>query len=134
MDRLGCERKDYAYQETKEISAEALAAVPGRPTLGMDGHNEGTHRHVETITMVQLGISTFAGAEYMRTTRTSGKNLCTVALKYLTPNFIAVVADNIGNNTGENTGLFAFVLLTYATMFCLGCYVHVLGKLHECVT
>ena len=119
---------DEVYEETKAITAEALSNVPGRPTLGMDGHKEGKHRHVETVTRAKLGISTFAGAEYMRTVRTSGQNLSVVALKYLTPAFIALVADNTGNNTGENTGLFAFVLKVLTTLFCLGCYVHVLGK------
>jgi hypothetical protein len=122
---------DEAYEESKQISSKALNEVPGRPTLGMDGHKEGKHRHVETITKAKLGISTFAGGEYMRTTRTTGKNLATVALKYLTPIFIALVADNTGNNTGENTGLFAFVLAVLPTLFCLGCYVHVLDLLIE---
>eukprot|EP00966_Prymnesium_polylepis_P296599 6852144-Prymnesium_polylepis.1 len=107
---LATDLLDEAYEETKEITNEALAEYPGRPTLGMDGHKEGTHRHVETITKAKLGISTFAAAEYMRTTATTGKNLAAVAMKYLTPLFIALVADNTGNNTGENTGVFAFVL------------------------
>ena len=94
----------------------------------MNGHKDGKHRHVETITRPKVGISTFSGAEYMRTTRTSGQNLSVVALKYLTTAFIALVADNTGNNTGENTGLFAFVLKALPTLFCLGCYVHVLGE------
>jgi hypothetical protein len=127
-DKIATDLLDEVYEETKEITAEALSGVPGRPTLGMDGHKEGTHRHVETITKAKLGISTFAGAEYMRTTRTSGQNLSVVALKYLTPSFIALVADNTGNNTGENTGLFAFVLKVFPTLFCLGCYVHVFGE------
>ena len=127
-DLISTDLLDEVYEETKDITAAALADVPGRPTLGMDGHKEGKHRHVETITRAKLGISTFAGAEYMRTTRTSGKNLSEVALKYLTALFIALVADNTGNNTGENTGLFAFVLKVLPTLFCLGCYVHVLGE------
>ena len=61
---------------------------------------EGKHRHVETITQAKLGCSTYAGSEYMRTTRTTGKNLTAVALKYLTPLSIALVADNTGNNKG----------------------------------
>ena len=126
-DRIATEVLDETYEETKEITTKALADYPGRPTLGMDGHKDGKHRHVETITRAKLGISTFAGAEYMRTTRTTGKNLSLVALKYLTAFFIALVADNTGNNTGEQTGLFAFVLAVFPTLFCLGCYVHVFG-------
>eukprot|EP00966_Prymnesium_polylepis_P336783 7391746-Prymnesium_polylepis.1 len=131
MSDLANDLLDEAYEETKQISTAALNAVPGRPTLGMDGHKEGKHRHVETITQAKLGISTFAGAEYMGTTRTSGKNLATVAFKYLNPCFIALVADNTGNNTGENTGLFACVLAVFTTLFCLGCGVHVLDLLIE---
>ena len=116
QEKIATDLLDEIYEETKEITAEALSNVPGRPTLGMDGHKEGTHRHVETITTAKLGISTFAGGEYMRTTRTSGQNLSVVALKYLTPLFIALVADNTGNNTGENTGLFAFVLKVFTTL------------------
>lgn len=125
---LSSDLLDEAYEETKEIAEQALIQVPGRPTLGMDGHKEGKHRHVETVTNAKLGISVFAGAEYMRTTATSGKNLSIIALKYLNPTFIAIVADNTGNNTGEKTGLFAHVLAVHATLFCLGCYVHVLGE------
>ena len=121
---------DEAYEESKEITAEALAEYSGRPTMGMDGHKEGKHRHVETITQATLGCSTYAGSEYMRTTRTTGKNLAAVALKYLTPLSIALVADNTGNNTGESTGMFAFVLAALPTLFCLGCYVHVFGEAH----
>ena len=128
QETIATDLLDEVYEETKDITAEALSNVPGRLTLGMDGHKEGKHRHVETVTRAKLGISTFAGAEYMRTTRTSGQNLSVVALKYLTAAFIALVADNTGNNTGENTGLFAFVLKVLPTLFRLGCYVHVLGE------
>eukprot|EP00966_Prymnesium_polylepis_P005617 128438-Prymnesium_polylepis.1 len=79
-EAISTELLDEVYEETKEITSEALNDVPGRLTLGMDGHKEGKHRHVETITRAKLGISTFAGAEYMRTTRTSGQNLSVVAL------------------------------------------------------
>ena len=130
MHQLAHDLLDEAYEETKEITAGALAEYPGRPTLGMDGHKEGKHRHVETITQAKLGCSTYAGSEYMRTTRTTGKNLSAVALKYLTPQFIAVVADNTGNNTGESTGMFSFVLAAFPTLFCMGCYVHVFGEAH----
>ena len=122
---------DEACEETTEITDRALTDVPGRPTLGMDGHKEGKHRHVETITRAKLGLSTFAAAVYMRTTRTTGKNLANVALKYLSPLYIAIVADNTGNNTGENTGVFAHVRAVYTTLFCLGCYVHVFDLLIE---
>ena len=131
MDALAGDILDEAYEEAKDIAAVALSEVPGRPTLGMDGHKEGKHRHVETVTKAKLGISTFADAVYMKTTRTSGKNLAAVAMKYLTPIFIALVADNTGNNTGEKTGLFACVLAVMTTLFCLGCYVHVLDLLIE---
>ena len=127
-DSIANDLLDEAYEESTEIAAATLASVPGRLTLGMDGHKEGKHRHVETITRAKLGVSSFAGAEYMRTKRTTGKNLAELALKYMTPLYIALVADNTGNNTGENTGLFACVQTVFATLFCLGCYVHVLGE------
>eukprot|EP00966_Prymnesium_polylepis_P015334 354482-Prymnesium_polylepis.1 len=119
-DLLANDVLDEAYEETQEITAKALRDVPGRPTLGMDGHKEGTHRHVETVTEAKLGISTFKAAEYMRTTRTTGKNLAEVAKKHLTALFIAYVADNTGNNTGEKEGLVACLLAIYPTLFCLG--------------
>eukprot|EP00966_Prymnesium_polylepis_P086262 1997040-Prymnesium_polylepis.1 len=128
---LASDMLDEAYEETQEITAKALRDVPGRSTLGMDGHKEGKHRHVETITEAKLGISTFKAAEYMRTTRTTGKNLAAVAKKYLTPLFIAVVADNTGNNTGEKEGMFACLLADFPTLFCLGCFIHVLDLLIE---
>ena len=125
---LATDLLDEAYEEAQEITSEALSMVPGRPTLGMDGHTEGKHRHVVTITKAKLGISTFAAAKYMRTTRTTGKNMASVAKQHLTPEYIALVADNTGNNTGENTGLFAYVKAERPSLFCLGCYVHVLGE------
>ena len=64
---LATDLLDEAYEEAQEISTEALNNVPGRPTLGMNGHTEGKHRHVVTITKAKLGISTFAAAKYMRT-------------------------------------------------------------------
>ena len=131
MEALAGDILDEAHEEAQEIAAIALSEVPGRPTLGMDGHKEGKHRHVETITKAKLGISTFAAAVYMKTTRTSGKNLAAVALKYLTPIFIALVADNTGNNTGAEIGLFACVMSVMTTLFCLGCYIHVFDLLIE---
>ena len=128
MDMLANDLLDEAYEETQEITAKALADVPGRPTLGMDGHKEAKHRHVETVTRAKLGVSSFAGAEYMRTVQTTGKALSRVALKHLTPLFIALVADNTGNNTGREDGMFAHVLVVLPTLFCLGCYVHVHGE------
>eukprot|EP00966_Prymnesium_polylepis_P196797 4560395-Prymnesium_polylepis.1 len=62
VNDLATDLLDEAYEETKQITASALNQVPGRPTLGMDGHKEGKHRHVETITVAKLGMSTFAGA------------------------------------------------------------------------
>eukprot|EP00966_Prymnesium_polylepis_P334892 7390245-Prymnesium_polylepis.2 len=48
MTKVATEILDEAYEETVEIADSALAKVPGRPTLGIDGHKEGKHRHVET--------------------------------------------------------------------------------------
>ena len=148
---------DEVYEEAQEIAADRLDQVPGRPTLGIDGHKEGRRRHVETITKAKLGISVFAGslpcplclqqptpflhlglcshscspscagAQYMKTERSTGENLASVALKYLTPSFIAVVADN----TGNNLAMFAVLLQHFATLFTLGCFVHVLDLLIE---
>lgn len=130
-DLIANDALDEAYEEAKEIAESALAEVPGRPTLGMDGHKEGKRRHVETVTKSKLGISTYVAAHYMGTTRATGMNLANLAIKYLTPDFIALVADNTSNNTGESHGLFAHVQSARPTLFCLGCYVHVLDLLIE---
>ena len=122
---------DEVYEEAKEIRLTALAKVPGRPTLGMDGHKEGKHRHVETVTTAKLGISTFAGMEYTRTTSSTGKALADIARRYMDETYIALVADNTGNNTGPHTGLFTVIRETYLTLFCLGCFVHVFDLLIE---
>lgn len=122
---------DEAYEETQEIAAKALAQVPGRLTLGIDGHRESKSRHVETITRAKLRISSFVTAEYMLTKRATGTNLATVAFKHLGNDYIALVADNTGSNTGQHTGLFPKVLEKYPTMFCLGCFVHVFDLLIE---
>lgn len=121
---------DEVYEEAKEITAHALSNMPGRPTLGIDGHKV-NRRHVETLTTAKLGISAFTHVEYMGTTRTTGENLAKLALKHMTSNFIAVVADNTSNNTGQLTGLFAEIKRSMPNLICLGCYVHVLDLLVE---
>ena len=50
QETIATDLLDEVYEETKDITAEALSNVPGRLTLGMDGHKEGKHRHVETVT------------------------------------------------------------------------------------
>ena len=36
---------------------QSLAKVPGKETIGIDGHKDGKRRHVETVTRMKLGIS-----------------------------------------------------------------------------
>lgn len=87
---------DEAYEECQIIVQDALAAAPGKVTVGMDGHKDGKKRHVETITKAKLGVSTFAGAEYFGTKSVTGATLASIATRYVTPGTIALVADNTG--------------------------------------
>ena len=121
---------DEVYEETKEITEQALDAVPGKKTLGIDGHKMGK-RHVETLTQGKLGISSFLHSEHMGISRATGENLSKLVKQFLTTAFIAVVADNTGNNTGASTGLFACLKLAFATLLCLGCWIHALDLLIE---
>lgn len=121
---------DEVYEEAVDIADEKLQQFPGRLTLGMDGHKMG-RRHVETVTRAKLGISTFLTFELMGTKRSTGENLAQAALKHLTKDYIAIVADNTSNNTGSQTGLFAVIASKWPQLICLGCCVHVLDLLVE---
>ena len=111
---------------------QSLAKVPGKETIGIDGHKDGKRRHVETVTRMKLGISAFEDAHHMGIERSTGENLAKV-IKPLISQFktMAVVADNTGNNTGAQTGLFSCLQYHYPWLLCLGCCVHVLDLLIE---
>ena len=111
---------------------QSLAKVPGKETIGIDGHKDGKKRHVETITRMKCGISAFEDARHMGTERTTGENLAKIVQPLISQHkTIAVVADNTGNNTGSQTGLFAILNYHYPWLICLGCCVHVLDVLIE---
>ena len=111
---------------------QSLAKVPGKETIGIDGHKDGKKRHVETITRMKCGISAFEDARHMGTERTTGENLAKIVQPLISPHkTIAVVADNTGNNTGAQTGLFAILNYHHPWLICLGCCVHVLDLLIE---
>lgn len=88
-------------------------------------------RHVETLTRAKLGISTMLSAELLGTKRATGAHLAQLVFKYLDKSCIAVVADNTGNNTGKDNGLFTVLREQYPTLLCIGCCVHVLDLLIE---
>eukprot|EP00966_Prymnesium_polylepis_P152990 3534321-Prymnesium_polylepis.1 len=60
---------DEVYEEAVEVAEESLSSQPGLQTLGTDGHKDGRGRTLETITTAKLGVSVFAGCEYMLTER-----------------------------------------------------------------
>eukprot|EP00966_Prymnesium_polylepis_P303668 7014740-Prymnesium_polylepis.1 len=123
---------DEVYEEAVEIADESLASQPGLQTLGTDGHKDGRGRTLETITKAKFGVSTFAGCEYMLTERATGQHLATVLKPYLRKNvhlWIAIVADNTGNNTTAFEALQEVATLVH--LFFLGCFIHVLDLLLE---
>ena len=138
---LGCEwiRKkmagvllDEVYEEAVQIADEELFAQPGLITVGIDGHKDGRGRSLETVTKAKLGVSTFAGCEYMRTERATGQRLAQTVKKHILAtwwHYIAVVADNTGNNKTMFTELSKVTTLMH--LFYLGCYIHVLDLLIE---
>ena len=74
---------------------QSLAKVPGKETIGIDGHKDGKKRHVETITCMKCGISAFEDARHMGTERTTGENLAKIVQPLISQHkTIAVVADN----------------------------------------
>lgn len=93
---------DEIHEEAIQVASEALAEKPGLITIGMDGHKDGRNRTLETVTRAKLGVSVFAGCEYMKTTRATGANLATVLKRYImhsgVQQFAAVVADNTSSN------------------------------------
>lgn len=122
---------DELYNEALEISEEALSDKDGLITLGIDGHKDGKSRTLETITKAKLGVSSFDGCEYMKTTRATGFKLASIVKGRLRPSkdFIAVVADN----TGSNLSMFEELrkVASFQSFFFLGCFVHVLDLLME---
>lgn len=123
---------DEVYEEALQVAEESLANQPGLITLGTDGHKDGRGRTLETITKAKLGISTFADCKYMLTERATGAHLAGVLKVYLLVNvalFIAVVADNTGNNTTAFEALQGIAALAH--LFYLGCFIHVLDLLLE---
>ena len=106
--------------------------MPGKETIGIDGHKDGKRRHVETITRMTCGVSAFEDAYHMGTERSTGENLAKILRPLISHSkVIAVVADNTGNNTGTKTGLFASLQYGMPWLICLGCCVHVLDLLVE---
>lgn len=121
---------DEVHEEAKLVCEEKISSLPGRVTIGIDGHKMGK-RHVETLTRAKLGISTFLHAELLSTKRATGKYLFELVKKHIDETTIAIVADNTGNNTGRRTGLFALLKQHKPSLLCLGCCVHVLDLLVE---
>lgn len=118
------------YTES-EISADAaLESVPGKVTIGVDGHKDGRHRSVLTISFLKQTISTFKEAFYPKTNRQTGSFMAGVLKEHILANekdIIAVVADNTGNMQAmfeELEPLFPFI-------FFVGCCVHVLDLIIE---
>lgn len=121
---------DEVYAEAQAFTQMKLDEMPGRCTLGIDGHKMGK-RQVETLTRAKLGISTFLSVQMLGSRRATGQHLFQVCKKFLDASYIAVVADNTGNNTGTRNGLFALLKNEYPTLLCIGCCVHVLDLLIE---
>lgn len=121
---------DEVYEEAKLITQDKLEELPGRLTLGVDGHKLG-NRHVETITRCKLGISTFHSAQMLGRDRSTGRKLGEMVLAVLDDSFMALVADNTSNNSGSRNGLFRHVLDKKPTLLCIGCCVHVMDLLIE---
>lgn len=83
------------------------------------------------MTVAKLGVSTYLEGALLGKNRATGKHLAELVLKHLNSSFIAVVADNTGNNTGSQSGLFALLKARRPTLLCIGCCVHVLDLLME---
>ena len=47
------------YLESVEANESRLSFIPGKKTLGVDGHRDGESRVVETVTDSKLTVSTF---------------------------------------------------------------------------
>ena len=123
---------DEVHEEAVAIAEETLSRTTGKVTLGIDGHKDGNGRSLETITKAKLGVSVFAGCEYMLTERATGTRLAKTVSSYVlkaVASYIAVVADNTGNNVAMFTALGLIEALAH--LFYLGCYVHVLDLLVE---
>ena len=123
---------DEVYEEAVHVATESLANQPGLQTLGTDGHKDGRGRTLETITKAKLGVSTFAGCEYMLTERATGAHLAGVLKVYMLASvhlWIAVVADNTGNNVTAFETLASIAALAH--LFYLGCFIHVFDLLLE---
>ena len=122
---------DEVYEEAVEIAEEKLSRATGKITLGIDGHKDGNGRSLETITRAKLGVSVFGGCEYMKTERATGDRLAKTVQSYIVNAalYIAVVADNTGNNVTMAEKLALVEALKH--LFFLGCFIHVMDLLVE---
>jgi hypothetical protein len=131
-DKMAGPLLDEVHEEALQIAEEALTSQPGLITLGIDGHKDGRGRSLQTITKSKLGVSTFAGCEYMLTERATGERLAKIAKSFILKKpyqYGAIVADNTGNNTAMFNELDKLGTLSH--LFFLGCVVHVMDLLVE---
>jgi hypothetical protein len=114
------------YAETVDVTAERLDQVPGKITIGIDGHVDGRGRSVHTVSLCKQGIAAFSRCTYLGSHRHTGTVLAQVVEDVIKENpgkIVAIVADNTGNNM---TMFQEFQEKEeYKYFFFIGCGVHI---------
>lgn len=120
------------YAETVDVTAERLDQVPGKITIGIDGHVDGRGRSVHTVSLCKQGIAAFSRCTYLGSHRHTGTVLAQVVEDVIKENpgkIVAIVADNTGNNM---TMFQEFQEKEeYKHFFFIGCGVHIPDLLIE---
>jgi hypothetical protein len=119
---------DNVYQEVQGLLTDKRTSIPGKLTLGVDGHRDGTSRLVETVCEMKLGMCLYLTAMRLLTSRATAKNLLK-ALKETVGDrgheFAAMVVDH------GNMALLNAVASIFPWWILLGCCVHGLDLLLE---
>jgi hypothetical protein len=120
---------DSMYEETVEDVANALAKVPGKKTLGLDGKTNVQSRSTVNVTDMKQSVCSYVTTRYCRTREHTGAFHAELASEYLGDGkeYAAVVADN----TGNMQKMFRILSGLFPFLFMLGCCVHIMDLLCE---
>ncbi|KAK3253561.1 hypothetical protein CYMTET_37194 [Cymbomonas tetramitiformis] len=121
---------DDVYEETLDTTEALLNRVPGKETLGLDGHTNVRGRGTVNFIRMKQTISTYVKTIFCKSrehTTAFHAELVQAELEDRADKFMAVVADN----TGNMKAMFSILQKIFTALFFIGCRVHVLDLLIE---
>lgn len=131
--KLAKQALEDMYTATLEVVEDSMQGPTGNMaplTISVDGHRDGNHRSVQTISDLRVGFGAFRALHYPRNRQHTGKHLAEVLAAEMESNkdrYIAVVADN----TGNMLAMFEELEKINVWLFFLGCCVHIFDLMIE---